>query len=85
MMDQVSIALIANSLAQIASGETHFVWLAGEWGGTGIVRYHADYLRQEVTFYSEEGENLVLPLVMDGIEAGKGVVASVIDAVFHEA
>lgn len=45
-----------------ASGKISFGEVVSRLTGVGIERYHADYTRHENTYYSVEGESLVIPL-----------------------
>lgn len=51
----------------------------------GVVRYHADLVREELTFYWEDGESLELKTEPNKNERGKAFVPRDIDYAFHEA
>jgi uncharacterized protein YbcV (DUF1398 family) len=42
------------------SGELTFPAIVGKLAGIGVERYHADYGRQEITYYLPDGDSLVV-------------------------
>jgi uncharacterized protein YbcV (DUF1398 family) len=42
------------------SGELTFPEIVGRLAAVGVERYHADYSRQEITYYLAEGDSLVV-------------------------
>ena len=44
------------------SGELTFPQIVGRLAAIGVQRYHADYCRQEKTYYLPDGDSLVVPL-----------------------
>ncbi len=42
------------------TGEMTFPEIVGHLAGIGIERYHADYSRQEITYYSPDGDSCVI-------------------------
>ena len=43
------------------SGELTFPEIVGRLEAIGVERYHADYSRQEITYYLADGDSLVVP------------------------
>lgn len=43
------------------SGELTFPEIVGKLMAIGVERYHADYSRQEITYYLADGDSLVVP------------------------
>jgi uncharacterized protein YbcV (DUF1398 family) len=43
------------------SGELTFPEIVGQLVAVGVERYHADYSRQEITYYLPDGDSLVVP------------------------
>jgi len=43
------------------TGEVTFPEIVGRLAQIGVERYHADYSRQEITYYMVDGDSLVVP------------------------
>ncbi|SFI46997.1 DUF1398 domain-containing protein [Planctomicrobium piriforme] len=43
------------------TGEMNFPDIVGRLSEIGVERYHADYSRQEITYYLQNGDSLVVP------------------------
>ncbi|MEQ1826833.1 MAG: DUF1398 family protein [Pirellula sp.] len=60
-MNAESIRVIQECAIGALSGEVAFPDIVGKLAEIGIERYHADYSRQEITYYPREGESVVIP------------------------
>ena len=60
---------VANECARGSlTGEMTFPEVVGKLSGVGVERYHADYSRQEITYYLHDGDSLVVPASMNRIQ-----------------
>lgn len=64
------------------TGELTFPEILGRLVSIGVERYHADYSRQEITFYLSSGESLVVatphPVHATAIEFAQSTVAAAV-------
>jgi uncharacterized protein YbcV (DUF1398 family) len=72
---------VAQECAELsASGKIHFGQVVERLSGAGIERYHADYSRGEITYYTPEGQSCIVPMAHED-----GPIASVFSAAQVEA
>jgi uncharacterized protein YbcV (DUF1398 family) len=58
--DQIAVARQCASLS--IAGKISFGEVVGRLMGIGLERYHADYTRNECTYYMPDGESIVAPV-----------------------
>ncbi len=75
MMDPERMQAIENCVALSLTGEIQFPEVVGRLAAAGVERYHADYCRDEVTYYLPSGETHVVP-----VEHKAGPLGEVFDA-----
>jgi uncharacterized protein YbcV (DUF1398 family) len=73
---QVIQECIRGSLA----GELTFPEVVGRLAAIGVERYHADYSRQEITYYFPDGESVVVASPHPAHPTGDEFVASAVEA-----
>jgi len=71
---------IENCLALSLAGEIQFPEVVARLTAIGVERYHADYSRQEVTYYVTSGETLVAPAEHAAEPIGQAFDASAVAA-----
>jgi uncharacterized protein YbcV (DUF1398 family) len=81
-MKQEQMAVIQECAALSIQGKISFGAVVGKLMGIGLERYHADYTRDECTYYMPDGESLVVAVdhAFDAIAetfSAKGVEAAV--------
>ena len=59
-MNEVQAQVIQRCARGALTGELTFPEILGQLAQIGIERYHADYSRQEITYYLPEGDSLVI-------------------------
>ena len=52
------------------AGTLNFPQIVGQLMAIGVERYHADYSRQEITYYMPTGDSLVVPILHPPHETG---------------
>jgi uncharacterized protein YbcV (DUF1398 family) len=60
-MKQETIAVMQECAALSLAGKISFGEVVGKLTAAGVERYHADYTRQEITYYMPDGESLLVP------------------------
>jgi uncharacterized protein YbcV (DUF1398 family) len=80
MMDPQQIQAIENCLALSLAGEIQFPEVVGRLAAAGVERYHADYCREEVTYYITSGETHVATSQHDAGTIGHSFDATAVAA-----
>ncbi len=63
-----------------ASGRIHFGEVVGRLTTAGIERYHADYSRKEITYYTPEGQSCVVPMAYEDAPIAAAFSAAQVEA-----
>ncbi|WP_372715690.1 DUF1398 domain-containing protein [Novipirellula sp.] len=66
------------------TGELTFPEIVGRLGQIGVERYHADYSRQEITYYLAEGDTLVVATLHPTHAIGTVFSASEVEAAVRQ-
>ena len=66
------------------SGEMTFPQIVGKLAAIGVERYHADYSRQEITYYLGTGESHVVPCPHDPHATGEAFSAPAVEAAVRQ-
>lgn len=66
------------------TGELTFPEIVGRLGQIGVERYHADYSRQEITYYLAEGDSLVVSTLHPTHATGTEFSASEVEAAVRQ-
>ena len=66
------------------TGELSFPEILGKLGQIGIERYHADYSRQEITYYLPSGDSVVIATPHPSHPTGTDFSASAVEAAVHQ-
>jgi uncharacterized protein YbcV (DUF1398 family) len=61
------------------TGDMNFPHIVGRLSEIGVERYHADYSRQEKTFYLANGQSLVISVPWEPYPTGTGFSASAVE------
>ncbi|WP_397571660.1 DUF1398 domain-containing protein [Schlesneria sp. T3-172] len=81
-MDDQKAQVMRECAAGSGSGELTFPEIVGRLMDIGVERYHADYSRQEITYYLPSGQSLVVASPHEPFPTGgEFLVAAVQDAV----
>lgn len=75
---------IESCLSLSLAGKIEFPEVVGRLTSAGVERYHADYCRQEVTYYLPQGETLVAPAEHDAISIGNEFDAAAVAAAIQQ-
>jgi len=82
---QTAQALVMYAAVQGShTGEWTFPQIVTRLGEIGVERYHADYCRQETTFYLVDGQSLVIPLPRESEPLGQEFSATDIEAAVRQ-
>ena len=77
--------LVIQECAQGAlTGELAFPEIVGRLAKIGVERYHADYSRQEITYYLADGDSLVVATPHPSHETATEFSASVVEAAVRQ-
>ena len=68
-----------------AAGKIHFGEVVQRLTAAGIERYHADYTRMEITYYTPEGGSCVVPLQHESTPIGAAFSKDLIEAAVRKA
>lgn len=60
-MNAVQTQVIQHCARGALAGELTFPEIVGKLAAVGVERYHADYSREEITYYLSDGDSLVVP------------------------
>jgi uncharacterized protein YbcV (DUF1398 family) len=77
---RVAQACARGSLA----GEMTFPQVVGQLIAVGVERYHADYSRQEITYYLPDGDSLVVAASHEPHATGKEFSAAAVEAAVRQ-
>jgi uncharacterized protein YbcV (DUF1398 family) len=66
------------------SGELTFPEILGRLAQIGVERYHADYSRQEITYYLADGDSLVVATLHPSHAIAAGFSASAVEAAVRQ-
>lgn len=67
-----------------ASGEIHFGEVIERLTAAGVERYHADYSRQETTYYTPEGGSCTVPMTHADAPIARDFAATAIEAAVRQ-
>ena len=60
-MNSEQAQIIRDCVSASFSGDLTFPQIVDRLAGIGVERYHADFSRQEITYYQADGDSLVVP------------------------
>jgi uncharacterized protein YbcV (DUF1398 family) len=66
------------------TGELTFPEIIHRLASSGVERYHADYSRQEITYYLPSGESLVVPIPHPPHEVSQEFSATAVEAAVRQ-
>jgi uncharacterized protein YbcV (DUF1398 family) len=76
---------VAKEVAELsASGKIHFGEVVGRLMKAGIERYHADYSRLEITYYTPDGGSCVVPMDHEPIPIAEVFSAGQVEAAVRQ-
>jgi uncharacterized protein YbcV (DUF1398 family) len=80
---QMSVARECAALS--AAGKIHFGEVVARLMRAGIERYHADYSRSEITFYSPDGGSCIVPMEHEPMPIANEFCAAGVAEAVHQA
>lgn len=83
-MNAEQIQLIQGCAQGALTGELTFPEIVSRLGQIGVERYHADYSRQEITYYLPNGDSLVVDTPHPGHATGSEFSASAVEAAVRQ-
>lgn len=83
-MNAEQTAVIEECARGSLTAELTFPQIVGKLAAIGVERYHADYTRQETTYYLPDGESLVVPLPHPAQETAMEFQAAVVEAAVRQ-
>lgn len=81
--EQIAAATECASLS--AAGKIHFGEVVARLARSGIERYHADYSRQETTFYASDAGSCVVPMPHEPTPIAKDFSPSQVESAVRQA
>jgi uncharacterized protein YbcV (DUF1398 family) len=84
-MNQEHITIIQECATLSLEGKISFGDVVRRLMDIGLERYHADYTRQECTYYMPDGQSLVVPVPHDADEIADRFLASAVEASVRQA
>lgn len=76
--------LIMETVRGSHTGVMTFPEIVGKLSSIGVERYHADYTRQENTYYLTDGDSLVVSFPHDATPIADGFSASAVEAAVRQ-
>lgn len=83
-MNAEQTAIIEACVRGSLTGELTFPEIVGRLQGAGVERYHADYCRQEITYYLPDGDSLVAPAPHAAGETGSVFSAAAVESAVRQ-
>jgi uncharacterized protein YbcV (DUF1398 family) len=83
-MNAEQALVIYDTVRGSLTGEMTFGQIVGRLSEIGVERYHADYSRQEKTFYLANGDSLVLPIPWGSHPTGTEFSAAAVEAAVRQ-
>jgi len=83
-MNAEQIEVIQRCSQGAMTGEMTFPEIVGKLAQIGVERYHADYSRQEITYYLPDGDSLVVASPHSSHAAASGFSASAVEAAVRQ-
>lgn len=85
VIDNSTAWVITDRLRQLGISQLTLMELIGELAAAGIRRYHADFTRHEMTFYSKQGPSLALGTDEPFVEVSNQFLPDQLEDAFQEA
>lgn len=79
-MNREQSQVILDCARKSLAGELSFPQVVGRLAAAGVERYHADYSRQETTYYRADGGSLVVPTPHESHATAEGFSSSSVEA-----
>jgi uncharacterized protein YbcV (DUF1398 family) len=84
-MNNEQVNAVKECAALSATGQIHFGEVISRLMNAGIERYHADYSRGEITYYTPEGGSCIEPLEHEPMRIAHDFSASAVEAAVRQA
>jgi uncharacterized protein YbcV (DUF1398 family) len=83
-MNRQQTETIQQSAHAAWAGEITFPQFVGRLATVGVERYHADYSRQEITYYLPDGDSLVMAAPHEAHPIGLEFLQPAVEAAIHQ-